>query len=148
VLKLFKKILKLLRKILKSCVNAQMNRLSAPLWAYVECCIVRDTTFIRKEKSKIEEKITNFNEFRELIVWLPKRTTCDTSALYEENSFVYGTTSESVQHRCQRNPRKPLVPFVSSPLSPLECTCHGELSIKRLYKCIMDFKIKHFQSQL
>jgi len=36
-----------------------MNRLSAPLWAYVECCIVRDTTFIRKEKSKIEEKITN-----------------------------------------------------------------------------------------
>jgi len=63
-----------------------MNRLSAPLWANV-VCIVRDTTFIRrkrkKKESKIEEKITNFNELREEIVWLPKRTNCDTPALYK-----------------------------------------------------------------
>ena len=59
-----------------------MNRLSAPSWANVECCIVRDTTFIRKKKkeSKIKEKIT---KLREEIVWLPKRTNCDTPALYK-----------------------------------------------------------------
>ena len=71
-------------RIFKSCVKAQMNRLSAPLWANV-VCIVRDTTFIRKRKkeSKIEEKITNFIELREEIVWLPKRSNCDTPALYK-----------------------------------------------------------------
>lgn len=72
-------------EFLKRCVEAQMNRLSVPLWANV-VCIVRDTTFIwkkRKKESKIEEKITNFNELREEIVWLPKRSNCDTPALYK-----------------------------------------------------------------
>jgi len=37
----------------------------------------------KKKESKIEEKITNFIELREEIVWLPKRSNCDTPALYK-----------------------------------------------------------------
>merc|ERR1719479_741335 len=55
------------------------------------------------------------------------------------NSFVYGTSSELLKAPCKEVQRI----FGIAGFKPLECTCHGEV-IKRLYKCIMDFKIKHF----
>ena len=92
-------------RIFKSCVKAQMNRLSAPLWANVECCIVRDTTFIRrKEKRKQNKRKDHKVERGNRLASDCEAIVIQTPALYE-NSFVYGTTSESLQHRCQRSRR-------------------------------------------
>ena len=96
---------KIILQNLKSCVKAQMNRLSAPSWANVECCIVRDTTFIRRKRKRKQNKRKDHKVERgNRLASDCEAIVIQTPALYE-NSFVYGTTSESLQHRCQRSRR-------------------------------------------